>query len=429
MKKIVILATGGTIAGAGEQGKDIGYKSGSIEAQTLIDAIPELKNVAHIFVEQVCNINSDDITSEIWISLARRIKELSENGFGDSHENVDGFVIMHGTDTMEETAFFLSLTLGGSAPSVAGNVAKPVILTGSMRPATAAEPDGPANLLFAVKSVVGLCERSVQESPDSTLSCPPSCPPGFILFDHLELQLLCGHDPRMGTGSPSCVELSSQTHFRNHHLENAENAVGVYVAFAGKLMDARFVQKIHANDLDAFEAISTAWSSRTLCPPGLSCPPSCHPGFIPGSPSCVEQSSRTQFRDYHLENAKIAFDLSNLRELPRVSVLYFNADADAELVRFAAERSAGLVIAGAGAGEFSRTWMNAVNEVVAGAKIPVVISTRINRGCIVPEQLLVPGTIAAYDLPPAKAAVLLRLALTVTNDPEKIQKMFESSCT
>ena len=295
MKKIVILATGGTIAGAGEQGKDIGYKSGSIEAQTLIDAIPELKNVAHIFVEQVCNINSDDITSEIWISLARRIKELSENGFG-----VDGFVIMHGTDTMEETAFFLSLTLGGSAPSVAGNVAKPVILTGSMRPATAAEPDGPANLLFAVKSVVDLCERSVQESPDSTLSCPPSC----------------------------------------------------------------------------------------------------HPGFIPGSPSCVELSSRTHFRNHHLENAKIAFDLSNLRELPRVSVLYFNADADAELVRFAAERSAGLVI-----------------------------STRINRGCIVPEQLLVPGTIAAYDLPPAKAAVLLRLALTVTNDPEKIQKMFESSCT
>ena len=65
MKNIVILATGGTIAGAGEQGNDIGYKSGSIEAQTLIDAIPELKNVANIFVEQVCNINSDDITSEI----------------------------------------------------------------------------------------------------------------------------------------------------------------------------------------------------------------------------------------------------------------------------------------------------------------------------------------------------------------------------
>ena len=163
MKNIVILATGGTIAGAGEQGNDIGYKSGSIEAQTLIDAIPELKNVANIFVEQVCNINSDDITSEIWISLALRIKELSENGFGDSHENVDGFVVMHGTDTMEETAFFLSLTLGGSAPSAAGNDAKPVIMTGSMRPATAAEPDGPAGR----QQETSLCtlRREQDESP------------------------------------------------------------------------------------------------------------------------------------------------------------------------------------------------------------------------------------------------------------------------
>ena len=333
MKNIVILATGGTIAGAGEQGKDIGYKSGSIKAQTLIDAIPELKNVANICVEQFCNINSDDVTSEIWIALARRIRELLQR------DDVDGIVIMHGTDTMEETAFFLSLTLGGSAPSAAGNDAKPVIMTGSMRPATAAEPDGPANLLFAVKTAV---------------SCP-----NVIL-------------------EPKAIGSSV-----------------VYVAFAGKLMNARLVQKIHANDLDAFAEISA----------------SCHSEFIPGSPSCF------------------TFDISNMRELPRVSVLYFNAEADAELVRFAAERSAGLVIAGAGAGEFSRAWADALTDVVSKNKIPIVISTRINRGRIVPEQLLVPGTIAAYDLPPAKAAVLLRLALTTTNDPATIQEMFEISST
>ena len=379
MKNIVILATGGTIAGAGEQGKDIGYKSGSIKAQTLIDAIPELKNVANICVEQFCNINSDDVTSEIWIALVKRIEELLQRS------DVDGIVMMHGTDTMEETAFFLNLTLGGSAPSAAGNVAKPVIMTGSMRPATAAEPDGPANLFFAVKSAVDLCGRSVRESPNSALSCPPHelpCPP----------------------------EMSSRTPFRDHPLVNAKNAtsswsnatgysaeytVGVYVAFAGKLMNARSVQKIHANDLDAFAEI----------------PASCHPGFIPGAPSCS------------------AFDVSSLHSLPRVSVLYFNADADAELVRFAAERSAGLVIAGAGAGEFSRAWADAIADVISKNKIPVVISTRINRGRIVPEQLLVPGTIAAYDLPPAKAAVLLRLALTITNDSATIQEMFESSCT
>ena len=372
MKNIVILATGGTIAGAGEQGKDIGYKSGSIKAQTLIDAIPELKNVANICVEQFCNINSDDVTSEIWIALAKRIQELL------LRDDVDGIVIMHGTDTMEETAFFLNLTLDGSAPSAAGNVAKPVIMTGSMRPATAAEPDGPANLLFAVKSAVDLCGRSVRESPNSALSCPPEmssrpdCHPGFI------------------PGSPSRVASS---------WSNATGSSAVYVAFAGKLMNARSVQKIHANDLDAFAELS--------CPPHeLSCPPPS--GLLP----FVK-----------------AFDISNLRELPRVSVLYFNADADAELVRFAAERSAGLVIAGAGAGEFSRAWADAIADVISKNKIPVVISTRINRGRIVPEQLLVPGSIAAYDLPPAKAAVLLRLALTITNDPAAIQKFFETSYT
>lgn len=335
MKNIVILATGGTIAGAGELGKDIGYKSGSIKAQTLIDAVPELKNVANIFVEQVCNINSDDITSEIWISLALRIKELSENGFGASHENVDGFVIMHGTDTMEETAFFLSLVL---------NTAKPVVLTGSMRPATAAEPDGPANLLFAVRSAVELSSRF-------------ECHPG-----------------------QSSSDLSSRIPFRDR-LSRFAKSVPVYVAFAGNLMDARTVQKINANDLDAFAEVGVV---RTLEP---------------------------------------AFDISALRSLPKVAVLYFNADADADLVRFAADRSAGLVIAGAGAGEFSQSWAAAIADVVA-KKIPVAISTRINCGCIVPEQLLVPGTVAAYCLPPAKAAVLLRLALTVSHEPVEIQKFF-----
>lgn len=157
-------------------------------------------------------------------------------------------------------------------------------------------------------------------------------------------------------------------------------------------MDARTVQKVHANDLDAFSSFST------------------------DREGIHQASSRA---------CKELFDISSLHELPRVSVLYFNADADAELVRFAADHSAGLVIAGAGAGEFSQAWADALTKV----NVPVVVSTRINRGCVVPEQLLVKGTIAAYDLPPAKAAVLLRLALTVTNDPVVIQIFFEASYT
>ena len=377
MKNIVILATGGTIAGAGEQGKDIGYKSGALEAQTLIDAVPELKNMANIRVEQVCNINSDDITSEIWISLAWRINVLASEGFGTSHENVDGFVIMHGTDTMEETAFFLNLTLGGFAP----NVAKPVILTGSMRPATAAEPDGPANLLFAVKSAVEMSDCGAA---------------GRVILSQ-------------GEGSrASHSGLSSRPQCRDHRLSFANN-VPVFVAFAGKLMDARTVQKVHANALDAFADISNSGVILSRDEKSGASQPAL--------------SSRTPFRDQFLGPT---FDISSLHSLPKVSVLYFNADADAELVRFAAERSAGLVIAGAGAGEFSKSWALAIANVIADKNIPVVISTRINCGSIVPEQLLVSGTIASYGLPPAKAAVLLRLALTVTNDSAAIQDMFSS---
>ena len=366
-KNIVILATGGTIAGAGEQGKDIGYKSGALEAQTLIDAVPGLKTVANIRVEQVCNINSDDISSEIWMTLARRIKELSNCA------DVDGFVVMHGTDTMEETAFFLDLTLGTQEQTAA----KPVVLTGSMRPATAAKPDGPANLLFAVKSAVELSLR-FPELAEESRTCP------------------------------------------------------VYVAFAGKLMDARTVQKVHANELDAFAEVHDSSVILSQSEGSCDCHPersssdllsrlNCHPGLV--------LSGHLQFIAYVSTmlgtgtGSPLAFDISSLHTLPRVTVLYFNADADAELVRFAAERSAGLVIAGAGAGEFSQSWAAAIAEVVA-KEIPVVISTRINRGCVVPEQLLVKGTIAAYDLPPAKAAVLLRLALTVTNDPVVIQDIY-----
>ena len=390
MKRIVIFATGGTIAGAGEQGKDIGYKSGSIKAQTLIDAIPELKDVANIFVEQVCNINSDDITSEIWISLARRIKELAVDGVGESHEHVDGFVIMHGTDTMEETALFLSLTLGAVENVDSQAAAKPVVLTGSMRPATAAEPDGPANLLFAVKSAVEMSERGVA---------------GRVILREIEGSQSDSRHARF--------DVSSRPQCRDRLF------LPVFVAFAGKLMDARAVQKVHANELDAFaevkhaqEPLASARGTKKKDDSDLRY-------------ACLGTETGGSSGGHLLETSFWpAFNVSSLHSLPKVSVLYFNADADAELVRFAAERSAGLVIAGAGAGEFSQVWAKAIADVVAQLNIPVVVSTRINRGSIVPQQLLVPGTIAAYGLPPAKAAVLLRLSLTITKDRNEIQKLF-----
>ena len=104
-KKVVILATGGTIAGVGEYGKTAGYKPGAISAEELIKAVPQLQDIADIETVQICNVNSDDITDKIWIKLAREINERAKN------PEVAGFVITHGTDTMEETAYFLNLTV------------------------------------------------------------------------------------------------------------------------------------------------------------------------------------------------------------------------------------------------------------------------------------------------------------------------------
>ena len=132
--KIMILATGGTIAGKQASTSEAGYKSGSFSVNDLIKAVPQLKDHADISGEQVANIGSQTMNHEVWLKLAKRVNEVLKG-------NADGVVITHGTDTMEETAFFLSLVVKSD---------KPVVLAGSMRPATAIGADGPANLYDAV---------------------------------------------------------------------------------------------------------------------------------------------------------------------------------------------------------------------------------------------------------------------------------------
>ena len=133
--KIKVLATGGTIAGAQATQADAGYKSGTFSVNDLIKAVPQLTNVAELSGEQIANIGSQTMNHDVWLKLAARCNELL------AQDDVDGIVITHGTDTMEETAYFLSLVVHSD---------KPVVLVGSMRPATAISADGPINLYNAV---------------------------------------------------------------------------------------------------------------------------------------------------------------------------------------------------------------------------------------------------------------------------------------
>ena len=134
--KILVLATGGTIVSSGASRTQMtGYSLQGLRVDDIIEAVPNVNNIADIEVHTVCNIPSSAINAHIWLDLARTIENVARR------EEIQGIVVTHGTDTMEETAFFLNLVL---------KTKKPVVLTGAMRPATALSADGPLNLYNAV---------------------------------------------------------------------------------------------------------------------------------------------------------------------------------------------------------------------------------------------------------------------------------------
>ena len=136
-RNVHIIATGGTIAGRADSASaTVGYRAGELTVEQLIASVPGLDKLADFTGEQLCNIDSKDMQEEIWLQLARCVEKAA------ARDDVDGIVITHGTDTMEETAYFLQLVL---------TTEKPVVLTGAMRPATAISADGPMNIWQSVQ--------------------------------------------------------------------------------------------------------------------------------------------------------------------------------------------------------------------------------------------------------------------------------------
>jgi L-asparaginase len=138
---VQVFSTGGTISGRGASSTSLtDYKSGLVLGEELVNAVPEIRQYARVKVEQITNVSSADISIGNWITIANRINQI----FAEDPK-VAGVVVTHGTSTLEETAYFLSLTVKHD---------RPVVLVGAMRPSTAISADGPLNLLNAIRTAV-----------------------------------------------------------------------------------------------------------------------------------------------------------------------------------------------------------------------------------------------------------------------------------
>lgn len=323
LKNIVILATGGTIAGTGEEGKTTNYQAGNLDIQTLVSSVSNIDKIANIYGEQIANVDSNDITINNWLTLVKRINELSKQ------DDIDGFVITHGTDTLEETAYFLDLTVKTS---------KPVVITGAMRPSTATSADGPLNLYQSVA--------------------------------------LAASDLSIGQG---CM-----------------------VVFSDGIYSGRNVQKVNTFKTNAFSSIEFG----------------CLGYMRDNIPFFFNKSIKPHTVDSQ-------FDISNLEVLPQVSIAFFNIDADPSIIDYLAERSEGIVIAGAGSGTFSSKWLNKIKK-LEDKGIPVVRSSRIGSGIILKDSIMdkYSNCMPSYTLSPQKARILLSLALTKTKNYDEIGKIF-----
>ncbi len=323
LPNIAVLATGGTIAGAGNSSTGSAYSAGKVSVNHLVAAVPELAKIANVTPVQVAQIGSQDMSDEVWLKLAQTINS--------DCDKYDGFVITHGTDTMEETAYFLQLTKKCS---------KPVVMVGAMLPSTGLGADGPRNLYNAVL----------------TAATPAS----------------------------------------------AEH--GVVVAMDNIVIGARDVIKTNTVQPETFQAgnygkIGTIFNSKVT----------------------YEAKS---LRDY----SKTPFDVTGLKELPKVGIVYNHAGVEGLQAKALVNAGyKGIVSAGVGNGNIHKAIWPVLEEATKKGMV-VVRSSRVPTGATTKDAEVndkAQHWVSSGDLNPQKARVLLQLALTKTSNWEEVQKYFD----
>lgn len=322
LSHVVVLATGGTIASTYDE--DAGALRAALTGAEIVEAVEGLSEIARVSVEQIANVNSRDMTPDVWLELSRRANELL------ARPDVAGVVVTHGTDTLEETAYFLDLTVTSD---------KPVVMVGAQRAPTMWDTDGPRNMLDAVRVAVS--------------------------------------DEAVG--------------------------MGTMVVMNGQINAAREVTKTNTLAVETFQTLDY----------GL-----------------LGVADIDAVRFYRAPTRRQTIALPAGAEMPRVVIVPQYAGADARgLELLLAEGSVdGVVVAGLGLAHVSTPTLEVLRKVRAGG-IPVVVSSRVTTGRIVPlyannVDLLEMGAVQADNLSPWKARVLLMVAMTHTTDPEALRAYF-----
>ena len=322
---IYILATGGTIAGSGSGALDASYTSGTVTVDKLIAAVPDINKIATIKGEQISNIGSQEMNNEVWFKLANRVNELLTSG------KADGVVITHGTDTMEETAYFLNLVVKSD---------KPIVMVGAMRNSGSLSADGPLNIFNAV----------------------------------------------------------------NVAMNKEAAGKGVMVVMNDEIHAAREVTKTNTTAVDTFKSPNSGKIGTVFY----------------GNVKFYMNPTRK-----HTVNS--AFDITKIKELPRVDIIYSHSNDNPDFVNVAVKNGAkGIINAGMGNGNPFPSALEALGEAVK-AGVVVVRDSRVGSGETTLNGEVDDGKygfLASDNLNAQKARVLLMLALTQTTDKAKIQELF-----